>query len=467
MNNASYEFHTYGCKVNTYDTGLMQKNLGPHLDSNNASPPPRVHIVNTCAVTAEATKEALRKVRKIKSKDPFSTIVVTGCGAQVDTEHFASLAGVDLVVANSHKGYLPQILDQYFKGELPTKVFKDSIFRKEDLEVGGGIEAAHTRSFLKIQDGCNSFCTYCVIPFARGKSRSISKEILIQKINHLHTAGVLEVVLTGVHIGDWQQSGLGLNDLGLEDLIEGILKETQMPRLRLTSLEPPELTPRLLDLFSDARLCPHFHMSMQSANTETLALMKRKYTQAEVVTSLERINKRVPNAFVGMDIIVGFPTETQEQFEDTLSALTHSPWTKIHVFPYSERPGTKAAKLENLVSDRQKRERSQVLRQLSLQRYNALAKSQVGQTKEILVLGDHTGLSADYWNVELGQLEGQSIAPLIGQLKLIGKLITVEIKEALLNEKNEGHLIGLPMSDGKSHQTSDLRNHEGIPVEKI
>ena len=206
-----YQIHTFGCKVNTYDSGLIQKNLLQNPVQLRAGV--KVHVLNTCAVTAEATKEATKLIRRIKAKEPFATIVVTGCAAQVDTDFFSNLPGADLIVANSHKGLLPEIIDQFFKGEIKDKVFKSNIFRKEDLEMGGGEEASHTRSFLKIQDGCNSFCTYCIIPYARGKSRSISIQDLTERIQGLSAQGIQEVVLTGVHIGDYEDNGKVLEDL--------------------------------------------------------------------------------------------------------------------------------------------------------------------------------------------------------------------------------------------------------------
>ena len=158
-----YQVHTFGCKVNTYDSGLIQKNLSTSgFEFTKADEGTRIHVLNTCAVTAEATKEAVRTIRRLKVKDPFCTVVVTGCAAQVDTGSFSDLPGADLVVANSHKSQLPQIIEQFYKGEIKDKVFKSNIFKKEDLEVGGGVEKSHTRTFLKIQDGCNSFCTYCI-----------------------------------------------------------------------------------------------------------------------------------------------------------------------------------------------------------------------------------------------------------------------------------------------------------------
>lgn len=401
-----YQVHTFGCKVNTYDAGLIQKNLNSHgfapvvSGEKNA----RIHVLNTCAVTAEATKEALRYIRRLKVKDPFCTVVVTGCAAQVDTGSFSNLPGADLVVANSHKGSLPELLTKHFRGELTEKVFKSNIFKKEDLEAGGGIEKSHTRTFLKIQDGCNSFCTYCIIPYARGKSRSISIADLVSRINDLYAEGSREVVLTGVHIGDYEDE-VGTKKYVMEDLIENLLARTKMPRFRLSSLEPVEVSERLLDLYQDPRLCPHFHMSIQSANTDVLFQMKRKYTQEDVRKSLLAIAERVPGAFVGMDVITGFPTETEEQFQDTYNTLAELPWTKLHVFPYSERQGTRAAAMDFSVYPHVRAERAAKLRDLSIARYEQQAQLQIGTIKKALILKNGAkggqGLSHDYWPVDI------------------------------------------------------------------
>lgn len=403
----NYRVHTFGCKVNTYDAGLLQKNLdgaGFTAGFKNAVDEPRIHVLNTCAVTAEATKEAVRTIRRLKAKDPFCTVVVTGCAAQVDTGAFENLPGADLVIANSHKGRLPELLSKYFKKDLDGRVFKSNIFRKDDLEAGGGVEKNHTRAFVKIQDGCNSFCTYCVIPYARGKSRSLSIDGLVARVNDLFMSGTREVVLTGVHIGDYEDDSSG-DQRGLEDLVDAMLRRTKIPRFRLTSLEPVEVTRRLLDLYQNDRLCAHFHMSIQSANSEVLAGMKRKYAQDDVRRALTEIRRRVPFAYIGMDVIVGFPTESRAQFEDTLKTLEETPWTRLHVFPYSERPGTRAALLEESVLPQERARRASVLRDLSARRMEEEAKLQIGTHKRVLVLNQAAkgadSLSRDYWPVAL------------------------------------------------------------------
>lgn len=399
--NPTYNIQTFGCKVNTYDTGLIYKNLNAY---NWMKPiPDSVHILNTCAVTAEATQQAVREIRRIKSKNPFATIVVTGCAAQVDTGVFEKLPSVDLIVANSHKGILPELIEKFFKKEIENKTFKSNIFKKEELEADGGVEPHHSRSFLKIQDGCNSFCSFCIIPYARGKSRSIPISNLVSRIQEISASGVHEVVLTGVHIGDYVDETKVENNR-LEDLVEAVLKQTRVPRIRLSSLEPIEISARLLDLYKDSRLCAHFHMSIQSADTEVLRQMKRHYDAETVIESLENIRRLLPNAFIGIDVIAGFPSETEEQFENTYKNLAASPWTRLHVFPYSERQGTRAAIMDQ-VPQHVRKERAKLLRDLSLHRYQSEALAQKGQRLNSIILKKPSrgtfALSDNYWPIAL------------------------------------------------------------------
>lgn len=399
-----FKIHTFGCKVNTYDSGLLEQRLKKDgFAAVTKDEEPLVHILNTCAVTKEATREAVKTARRLKIQNPHSLVVVTGCSAQVDTEEFDVVRGVDLVVANSHKGQLEQLIRRYYSGELRDRIHKSNIFKKEDLEPGGGLEAGHTRSFLKIQDGCNSFCTFCVIPFARGKSRSLTIKDIVRRVQELEAGGVREVVLTGVHIADYQDG-----DQVLEDLVENLLLKTSMPRLRLTSLEPLEVSERLLSLFSDSRLCRHFHMSIQSANSKVLREMKRKYTAEDVETSLLQIHERVPGSFVGMDVIAGFPGESEDEFLDSIERLRRLPWTRLHVFPYSERPGTFAARRTDAVDSAAISQRAALLRALSRERFQAESEAQVGQQKAALSLKSGKLLTRDFWNVEL---EGETVPP--------------------------------------------------------
>ena len=406
MSKLSFDVKTYGCKVNTYDGSLLEKRL--MAQGYEREKLPKVFILNTCAVTGEATLEARREARRLKRKNPNSIVVVTGCAAQVDTEQFDLKTEADLIVANSHKQDIAELIEKHLKGELNEQVFKSNIFKKEEFEPGGGVESTRTRTFLKIQDGCNSFCTYCVIPFARGKSRSLSIEDLRARVNELHSQGFNEVVLTGVHIGDYE--------FGLENLVEDILKNTKVPRFRLSSLEPLELSERLLDFYSDDRMCSHFHMSIQSAQDKVLKGMKRMYEAKDVEMALTWIQKKVPNAYVGMDVIVGFPGEGEEEFFETYKRLDSLPWTRIHVFPYSERPKTYALKLDEKVPQHEIHHRARRLRELSSKRFEEMARAQVGSLKQVMYLKEKApgGVSRDYWPIEF---DDSGMAP--GEEKLL------------------------------------------------
>ena len=423
----SYEIKTFGCKVNSYDSGLLETRFDKVGMVRSKSEPPQVYILNTCAVTAEATKEAVRQIRRLKAKSPFSKVVVTGCAAQVDRDKFEDLPGVDMVVANSHKSHLEPLLEKLMKGSLDQKVYHSNIFKKEDLEAGGGLESDHSRSFLKIQDGCNSFCTFCVIPFARGKSRSLDVQYLVSKVNELYDAGIREVVLTGVHIGDYEDG-----EKRLEDLVEACLVRTKMPRFRLGSLEPIEISDRLFELYQDPKMCAHFHISLQSAQSDVLKGMKRNYGHAEIEQALNRIEKQVTGSFVGMDIIAGFPGETQEQFEETYERMKSLPWTRMHVFPYSPRSGTYATRMQGHMHRSEIMRRASQLRNLSSQRFADHTENQVGKDKQVLVLQDTSrGLSDDYWNIDLSDFHN---------LKA-GDILTVRVS-GYRDSEYQGWLIG-------------------------
>ncbi|MDE0119274.1 MAG: tRNA (N(6)-L-threonylcarbamoyladenosine(37)-C(2))-methylthiotransferase MtaB [Bdellovibrionales bacterium] len=394
-----YSIKTFGCKVNTYDSSLIQKTLMEKtwVERPLSDSAVKVHIVNTCAVTAEAVKEASRWVRHYRKKNPQSQIVITGCAAQVETEKFSDLEEVDLVVANSHKSELAEILSNSQRKK--EKIFKSSIFKKNSLGAEGQLESAHTRLFLKIQDGCDSFCTFCIIPFARGKSRSIPPADLVRSVQKHYEEGVREVVLTGVHIGDYRIPGE--EKKGLAELIRILLQQTKMPRIRLSSLEPIELSNEILELFTSPRVCPHFHLSVQSADSDVLRRMKRKYTEKDVENSLFRIHKICPLAFVGMDFIAGFAGESQKQFEDAYLRLKDWPWTKMHVFPYSPRRYTYAEKAYAAWPRSLVMKRASLLRHLSEERVKKERQKQVGSIKSVLPLRkkEQIGISRDYWTV--------------------------------------------------------------------
>ena len=446
---------TFGCKVNFHDSSLMRKKLQETgFDSslmrqsltrpyNSFSEGRQVFLINTCAVTREAGKEALRTAEKIKRRNNKDLVVVTGCGAQADTEIYERSKNVDLVIGNSHRENLPNILNDFLKNRSSVsenihfqKVFKSNIFKNSDVFSGSFLpEPDRTRVFLKIQDGCDSFCTFCIIPFGRGKSRSLKISDIVHRSKELvQKQQIKEIVFTGVHIGDYRD---GNKDLG--DLVEALLSQTRLERIRLSSLEPPEITDKLLDCFEEERMCPHFHLSIQSASTPVLKGMKRKYGQKEVEKSLHVIEKKVPKAFVGMDLIAGFPEESQENFEETYEVLKNTPWTRIHVFPYSPRPGTLSARKSGL-------ERSEILkrasffRRLSNSRYRQEMKKQIGTIKKVLLFKKNKdrGLSRDYWNVHIPKTFSSSeevsvVIKDMSETALLGSdiLLTYEMKKII------------------------------------
>ena len=398
----TFNIITMGCKVNTYDTSLLEQKLSSagfaHSPGVNAS----LQVINSCAVTEKSSLETHRQIKKIKAQSPEAVVIVTGCVAQVDVERLKNLTGADLIIGNSHKTNFEEIIKAYSRGENTERVFHSNIFKKDELDAGGGIESSRTRAFLKIQDGCNSFCSFCIIPFARGKSRSLEKDHLVDRVKNLVAQGFKEVVLTGVHCGDYEDGVLSFSHL-----VESILRETDIPRIRLSSLEPLEVTDKLWSLFqTEKRLCPHIHGSLQSANSSVLKKMKRTYNQEDISRFFARFENIMPEGFIGMDIIAGFPGETDEDFTDTLEFLrSQKIWTRIHVFPYSVRPGTSAAKAPEHVPTKEIQRRAKLLRELSLERQREKALQCKGQQKKVLILDKESyaahGLSHDYWPVRI------------------------------------------------------------------
>ena len=390
----SVQVKTFGCKVNYHDSLLIRQQLKGLSSSQGRD----IYILNSCAVTAQAGRDIRKQADRIKRLYPDSLIALTGCGAQVETDLYEKNKSVDLIVGNSDKWNLGNILKDFRPGKSP-RVFKSNIFKTNPVNSPlSPVDQDRTRAFLKIQDGCNSFCSFCVIPFARGKSLSRSMKSLTEAVLQLEDRGVVEAVLTGVHIGDYKDG-----DKGLEDLLMALLKNTGIPRIRLTSLEPVEITERLLDCYTDDRLCPHFHISLQSASSSVLKAMKRSYGRKETQTAFERIKKALPKAFVGMDVIVGFPAESRENFEESYNLLKDHSWTDIHVFPYSPRSQTYAFKKYGSLPQKEIVRRAGQLRHLAQARFKSRLREQKGSRKKALLFNKNNrrGLSRDYWKIEL------------------------------------------------------------------
>ncbi len=414
MTTRKYLVRSLGCKANIVDGQSIEKALQlrgwtPAEDEHDAS----LCIVNSCTVTDEADRQSRRMASRLASRNPDACVVITGCSAEVDPERLAGTRGVRYIVGNSDK---PRIVDLLLSkiesgqasaprdkasilgqvrgyDEMISRHPMDREWPSAEAQFPRGMvldegNTLRTRSFLKIQDGCNSFCTYCVIPYGRGPSRSQPPEQVIEQVRGLIDRGVREIVLTGTNIGDYGADwGEELpNGVKLAQLTRRILVETSLERLRMSSLDPTEITQDLIEqsLEFKGRLCPHFHVSLQSPHSRVLRAMKRRYTLVEVERCLEAIRSRLPNAYVGMDIITGFPGETLEEFEQSCAHLERLPWTRLHVFPYSERAGTPATRLAGAVPVAERQRRARVLLELSRKRQRSHFERRWAETGGIL-----------------------------------------------------------------------------------
>jgi threonylcarbamoyladenosine tRNA methylthiotransferase MtaB len=400
----TYVVRTLGCKANLYDSQLIEAELQsrgwkPFTQSATESAP-SLCIVNSCTVTDEADRQSRKLASRLSRENPEARVVVTGCGAEVDPERLASSKGIDYVVGNQDKPRMVDLILDRIKrprglaqgevlggaleyGELLSRHPMDrewplpqGAFGLPPIQLEG--HSGTTRAFVKIQEGCNSFCTYCIIPYGRGPSRSLHPREVVAHARELVAGGVREIVITGTNIGDY-----GI-DWGMEpgealpELFERILNETGLERLRVGSLDPVEITDGLLLLMErDPRFCPHFHVSLQAAHPRILRLMKRKYGVEQARDRLSRIAAMpapLGGAFVGMDVITGFPGETEEEFEAGFEELSKLPWSRLHVFPYSERAGTPATRLPGSVRPEVRVARTRRLGELSMARVEALAQ---------------------------------------------------------------------------------------------
>lgn len=391
-----YELKTLGCKANLYDSQLIEaelQKLGWVPAERGESPD--LCVVNSCTVTDEADKQSRRMASKAAKADPRTRVVMTGCGAEVDPSKSAAAPGVDFVVGNQNKNRLVDLVLAAISSpeEMPKKglilggvssysqilsrhpmdrewASPESSFMLPPAHLRG--ESGRTRAFIKIQEGCNSFCTYCIIPYGRGPSRSLPIEALVSQVKTLISQGVREIVITGTNIGDYGADFSTDGRPQLETLVTALLGETDLERLRISSLDPVEISDELRAIYSkNPRLCSHFHVSLQSPHSKILKLMKRKYSAAEVSDTLQNISELpapVGGVFAGMDVITGFPGEGADEFESSVEVLRGLPWSRLHVFPYSEREGTPATRLPHSVPQSERVRRAKILRDLSLER---------------------------------------------------------------------------------------------------
>ncbi len=370
---------TQGCKLNQADSEtLASRFIQAGYRVVDPTWPADVYILNTCTVTHVADGKARQALRGAHKRDPSSLVVATGCYAQRAPQELSDLLGVDLVVGNSGKD---RILDMVLaaRGEQPAPRAGE-VVRSTPL-VGHGASLGRTRAMVKIQEGCNQVCAYCIVPKVRGRERSIPPEALLEQIGQRISEGYKEVVLTGTQLGSY---GFDLAGADLKYLVGLILKGTGIDRLRISSLQPQEITPDLLELWEDRRLCPHFHIPLQSGSDYILNRMRRRYTTAQYAEAVDRVRARVPDVSITADVIVGFPGEDDRHHQESLLFAQEMGLAAMHVFPYSIRPGTSAAYMGPQVDDRAKSSRMVEMLALAKEQAAFFRSGLIGTTRLVL-----------------------------------------------------------------------------------
>lgn len=375
---------TLGCKTNQYETdGMMEilKKMGASVvDFEDAAD---VYLINTCSVTNMADKKSRQMIHRARKNNPEALVIACGCYVQAEKEKLSQDKDIDIIISNNRKKDIGHVIAEYFNsGE--TACFTDISRENEFEELDVNKPVYHTRAYVKIQDGCNQFCTYCIIPYVRGRIRSRSMDSVIDEISRLAEAGVKEVVLTGIHISSYGRDMDG--DTGLADLVENISKIEGIERIRLGSLEPGIITEEFARRIKAVdKLCPHFHLSLQSGCDSVLKRMNRKYTCSEYMEKCELLRKVYKNPAITTDVIVGFPGETEEEFECTRKYLEDINLYEMHIFKYSQRKGTPAATMPNQVDPSVKNSRIDVLLAISEHNKHAYQDLFVGTTVKVLV----------------------------------------------------------------------------------
>ena len=374
-------FYTLGCKLNFAETSHISKLLVDNgFSVARKGEAADVCIVNTCSVTDTADRKCRQAIHKIVSDNPNAFIIVTGCYAQVNPSEIEQIDGVDLVLGAKEKFDILKVMHLLESKEQFERIQVDDI--KSNNSFTPIFSAGdRTRYFLKVQDGCDYYCTYCTIPFARGKSRSASVAHTMQTIDKALEQGAKEIILTGVNIGDF---GRDSNERFI-DLVKAIDKLTAEVRVRISSVEPNLLEDAIIDIVASSKIiAPHFHIPLQSGSNRVLSLMGRRYTREVFGQKVSLIKRLIPDAFIGVDVIVGMRGETPDMFDETLSFLGNTPFSELHIFPYSEREGTKALSIKPIVSQSEKKRRSELLHNLSDSRIADFYRSQRGKTKTVL-----------------------------------------------------------------------------------
>ena len=395
-------FYTLGCKVNQYETNAMTEQfIKSNYEIVDFEEIADIYVINTCTVTNMSDRKSRQVIRRVKQLNSNSILVVTGCYAQVASKELEKIEEIDLIIGNTEKKDIVEIIENYTEKINLTDINN----QKEFVDFGTTTYTEKTRAVIKVQDGCNNFCSYCIIPYAKGRVRSRKLENIIKEIKEIVKKGIQEVVITGIHVASY---GVDFKDknIRLIDLLEEINKIEGLKRIRLGSLEPNIITDEFVERLKNVdKICDHFHLSLQSGCDDTLKRMNRKYTTVEFERVVERLRNTFPDVALTTDIIVGFPGETEEEFNTTYKYLEKIKFYQMHVFKYSQRKGTRAAIMPNQIQGDEKEKRSHKLIELSNKNEKEFLEKYIG--KEMLVLfeqenGEYTkGHSSNYITVKM------------------------------------------------------------------
>ena len=378
--------HTHGCKLNQADSDKMSREFVSAgynvVDSINSAD---IYVLNTCTVTSTADSKARQALRAAHRKNPNALIVAAGCYSQRAEDELLNMPEVSLVVKNTEKDSILGLINNI------RQIDKPAVNRIEQpLET----TLSRCRAMVKIQEGCNQICSYCIVPKVRGREKSIPSSILINQIKGLVSEGYREVVLTGTQLGSY---GFDLPEASLPELIQRILEETEIPRLRVSSLQPQEISQQLLNLWSNERLCPHFHIPLQNGCDRILNSMRRRYTTDQFSRSVEFIRDNIPNVAITGDLIVGFPGETDSDFNETLKLVSRTSFSNLHIFPYSKRPGTSATYLDEHVSSIAKKERVTALNEIVKDSFTNFRNKFLHTNQKVLWESHRFSNKESYW----------------------------------------------------------------------
>ena len=421
----TFSILTLGCKVNQYESEAMseifEKRGYREVGNDEFSD---VYIVNTCTVTNLSDRKSRQFIRKSKKKNPDSVVAVVGCYSQVNPDEVKNIEGVDIVIGTTERNKIVDLIEESKESHEKINIVKDLKNVREFANTTNFDSNNRTRAYMKVQDGCNRFCTYCIIPFARGPIRSRTIEDSVREARTLADRGFKEIVLTGIHIGSF---GMDMGDMRLIDLIESIAEVDGIERIRLSSVEPIIITDEFMErAVKTGKLCDHFHLSLQSGSNNILKAMNRRYTREEYIEKANIIRKYMPHAGLTTDIIVGFPGESEEDFHDSMSIVREVGFSRIHVFKYSKRKNTKAAVMKNQIDGKVKKERSEKLIALG-EEYQEIFERENMKTHQSVLFeeedkGEYYGYTTNYIRVK-----AKSDVDLKNKIKSVKILDTGEI----------------------------------------